>query len=117
MKFLLDQDVYALTRIFLAELGLDITTAGQLGFSHTPDHELLDEARRLNRILVTRDRDFGALVHSRQLGGGVICLRVLPTTVRSVHEELQRVLEHYSERDILGAFVVVEPGRHRFRRV
>lgn len=115
MKFLLDQDVYALTRRFLSDLGHDVLTASQTASAQASDLELLEKARSLNRILVTRDRDFGALVHARNIGAGIVYLRVLPTTVGSVHAELRRVLASHSEAELAGAFVVVEPGRHRFR--
>jgi hypothetical protein len=35
----------------------------------------------------------------------------------SVHEELERVLASHEEEKLGKAFVVVEPGRHRFRRL
>jgi hypothetical protein len=34
-----------------------------------------------------------------------------------VHQELETVLNTYSEEELRKAFVVVEPGGHRFRRV
>jgi len=48
---------------------------------------------------------------------GVIYLRVLPATQEAVHKELGRILITYPERELSNAFVVVEPGRHRFRRL
>ena len=41
MRFLLDQDVYALTARFLRELGHDIVTAAELGLSRAADTVLL----------------------------------------------------------------------------
>ena len=32
------------------------------------------------------------------------------------HQELERVLKTYPEDELVKAFVVVEPGRHRFRK-
>ncbi len=32
------------------------------------------------------------------------------------HKELERVLKTYTENELMKAFVVVEPGRHRFRK-
>lgn len=117
MKFLLDQDVFALTRRYLESLGHDIVTAAQLGLSRAKDSDLLKEAEVQNRIFVTRDRDFGALVFIRKLGAGVIYLRILPSTLKTVHEELGRILNLYDEEELKRAFIVVEPGRHRFRRI
>src|SRR4051794_1869540 len=66
--------------------------------------------------LVARDRDFGGLIFSLGSGPGVIYLRILPSTLNSVHAEFERVLQIYSEQELLGSFLVVEPGRHRIRR-
>jgi hypothetical protein len=61
-------------------------------------------------------RFLGGLVFVKGLGAGVIYLRILPSTQDSVHEELKRVLEKYPENELIKAFVVVELGRHRFRK-
>ena len=117
MKFLVDHDVYAKTVRLLRGWGHDVVQVAQLGLSQAPDSELLRVARDDHRILVTRDRDFGALiVAGTASGGGVIFLRMLPSTVGVVHTELERVLTEHSEQELLTAFVVVEPGRHRIRR-
>lgn len=117
MRFLLDQDVYAITAQFLRRLDHDIVTAADIEASQATDEDLLIIAQEQGRIFVTRDRDFGGLVFVRNLGAGVIYLRSEPLTVHVVHEELERVLQSYSEEDLQKAFVVVEPGRHRFRRL
>jgi predicted nuclease of predicted toxin-antitoxin system len=116
MKFLLDQDVYAGTARLLARLGHDALPVSKMGLSQAEDTELLMTARRESRVLVTRDRDFGGLVFVRDLGTGVIYLRMSPATQNAVHEELARVLIEHSEEELKEAFVVVEPGRHRFRK-
>ena len=117
MKFLLDQDVYAITARFLAALGHDVTRAAEVGLSRASDEDILREAQSSGRLLVTRDRDFGNLVFVRGLSCGVLYLRILPTTENSVHHELGRILSSYSEEELSKAFVVVEPGGHRFRRL
>jgi predicted nuclease of predicted toxin-antitoxin system len=117
MRFLLDQDVYALTARFLIESGHDVVLVSQIGLSQAPDEEILTVAQRENRILVTRDRDYGNLVFVRAMGSGVIYLRILPNTVNAVHNELTRILATYPETDLARAFVVVEPDGHRLRRL
>ena len=117
MKFILDQDVYSSTARFLTELGHDVIAVSKLGLSQASDSDLVRTARDQSRILVTRDRDFGGLVFVQNLGGGVIYLRLTPSTQHAVHEELGRVLNEHSENQLRRAFVVVEPGRHRFRKL
>jgi predicted nuclease of predicted toxin-antitoxin system len=116
MKLLLDQDVYGLTVRFLIEVGYDILTLAQLDMSQAPDEEVLKAAQSQNRILITRDRDYGNLIFVKGLGSGVIYLRMQPNTLAAVHSELLRVLELYAEADLIGSFVVVEADKHRFRR-
>jgi predicted nuclease of predicted toxin-antitoxin system len=117
MKFLLDQDVYALTERFLREIGYDVVTASELGLSRAQDSDLLKLAMEQGRIFVTRDRDYGNLVFVYGVGKGVIYLRVLPSDMDDVHAELKTVLETYSEDELAKSFVVVEKGRHRIRKV
>lgn len=117
MKFLADQDVYAGTTRYLRSLGHDVVTASELGLSRASDEALLQLARNQKRILVTRDRDYGALVFVKSLGAGVLYLRVLPSTQDAVHTELAKVLELHSEHELAKAFVVIEVGGHRIRRL
>ena len=117
MKFLLDQDVYALTERFLREQGYDVVTASQLGLSRASDSDLLKTASEQRRIFVTRDRDYGNLVFVHSAGSGVIYLRLLPSTIKDVHAELKKVLETYNETELEKAFVVVEQHRHRIRKI
>ena len=117
MKFLLDQDVYALTEGFLREPGYDVVTAAELGLSRSTDSDLLKTAGEQKRIFVTRDRDYGNLVFVHSEGSGVIYLRILPSTIEDVHAELKMVLETYSEAELATSFVVVEKNRHRIRKI
>lgn len=117
MKLLLDQDVYAVTARFLDGLGQDVVPVAQLGLSQAEDKEILRVAQEQERVLVTRDRDFGNLVFVQALGAGVLYLRMLPSTQNAVHAELERVLTTYSEEELTKAFVVVEAGGHRIRRL
>lgn len=116
MKFLLDQDVYAVTAKFLSNAGYDIVLAKEIGLSRASDEAILKISQEQNRILITRDRDYGNLVFVKLMGTGVIYLRMLPANINSVHKELIRVLQTYSEAELSKAFVVIESNGHRFRK-
>ncbi len=92
-------------------------TAAELGLSRAVDEDLLKEAEKLGRILVTRDRDYGNLVFVRKIGAGVIYLRMLPSTRNDVHKKLAGILEKYDATELEKAFVVVESKGHRIRRI
>lgn len=117
MRLLLDQDVYEITYRFLVGLGHDVAKVSELGMATADDEHNLRKASELGRVFVTRDRDYGNLVFIRQMKIGVIYLRILPTNSGAVHSELDRVLNLYDESELTSAFVVVEAGRHRFRRI
>ena len=117
VKFLLDQDVYALTERFLSDAGYDISTAREIGMSRASDEEILQVAQKQQRILITRDRDYGNLVFIKSAGSGVIYLRVLLTNINAIHEQLIKVIETYSEEQLSQSFIVVEANGHRIRKI
>ena len=117
VKFLLDQDVYGMTAKFLDSANYDVVSVAQLGLSRAKDTEVLSTAQSQSRILITRDRDYGNLVFVQSLGAGVIYLRILPSNVNAVHQELVRVIEKYSAAELSRAFVVIEANGHRFRKI
>jgi len=116
MRILLDEDVYAITGRFLRDLNHDVMSVQEIGLSGSSDEVILNSAMEKSAVLVTRDRDFGHLVFVKGLGPGVIYLRMLPSTLIAVHEELRRVLERYEKDELEKSFIVIEPGGHRFRR-
>jgi predicted nuclease of predicted toxin-antitoxin system len=117
MRFLLDQDVYASTQQLLHSLGHDVLPVADIGLAEADDEVLLQTAHQLGRIFVTRDRDYGNLVFVKAHGAGVIYLRIRPSIELVTHIQLEQVLTSYTETELQKAFVVVEPGGHRFRRL
>jgi predicted nuclease of predicted toxin-antitoxin system len=82
------------------------------------DEDLLRKARLENRLLITRDKAFGALVFlNKTLTTGVILLRIMPMIVEEVHQEILRIFEEHSEEELRDLFCVVEPHRHRIRQL
>jgi len=117
VKFLLDQDVYSVTARLLSNLGHDVVRVAELGLAQADDEDLLRTAQEQGRLFITRDRDFGSLVFVKELGAGVLYLRTFAFAQNAVHNELERVLNTYSQEELMNAFVVVEADGHRFRRL
>lgn len=118
MRFLSDHDVYRTTINTLIESGHDVITAKQLNMQRASDRVLLKKAKETDRIFITRDKDFGALVFlEAALSKGVILLRINPLTVELVHSQMKRLLKEYSEPELQGLFCVVEKNRYRIRRI
>lgn len=118
MRFLVDHDVYAVTVEWLRQQSHDVVTAKDLGLQQAADEDLLAKAKELDRLFLSRDKDFGALVFLRGAGSsGVIFLRVLPTAVEEVHDELLRLLHERTEAELKTSYCVVEPHRYRIRHL
>jgi predicted nuclease of predicted toxin-antitoxin system len=105
------------TARFVRDLGHNVVLASDLGLSRACDTVLLSRAQQERRIFMTRDKDLGALVFVERLGRGVLLLRITPSTVEATNAELAKVLSSYTEEELAAAFVVIEPGQHRFRRL
>jgi len=117
MRLFIDQDVYRITVEFLKEQGHDVVCAKEVGLSRASDAELLTWATQNKRILVTRDKGFGALVFVSGINNeGVILLRVDPGTTELVHRELTLFFKKHSDLDFHNCFCVIEPYRHRIRK-
>jgi predicted nuclease of predicted toxin-antitoxin system len=89
LRFLPDQDVYAVTCRLLRGLGHDVAAAADLNLSRSPDTGLLMRAAEEKRLFVTRDKDYGGLVFVERLSKGVLYLRISPETLAATHEELK----------------------------
>jgi predicted nuclease of predicted toxin-antitoxin system len=118
MRFLADQDIYKITTDNLREWGHDLLTAKEIGLQQASDEDLLKRAQTENRLLLTRDKGFGGLVFlNKELSTGVILLRMTPVSTEEVHHELHRLLKEHGEDELKKVFCVVEPHRHRIRRL
>ena len=118
MRFLTDQDVYQVMVVWLRRAGHDVTTARDCDLQRASDRQLLEHARTTARVLVTRDKDFGALVFLQaRLSVGVILLRMSPESIQEAHEELHRLLSAHPECELAVSFCIVEPHRHRVRHL
>lgn len=93
MRILADQDVYKITIDKLTALGHDIVTAKSLDLQKASDEELLHTAKKVNGLLITRDKDFGELLFlSKKESAGVILLRGDFKNFEKGHDKLQRSL-------------------------
>lgn len=116
MRLLVDQDVYQITVEFLQSLGHDVLRAKEAGLSSAPDIAFLERAGQDRRVLVTRDKGYGALaVHEGHAHSGILLLRINPLTIRAVHDELRRFFAEHPTIEMKDHLVVIEPGRHRIR--
>ncbi|GAI17073.1 unnamed protein product [marine sediment metagenome] len=106
MQLLTDQDVYYMTIEWLRKENHDVVTAKQIGMEQAGDEELLKKARDTDRLLLTRDKGFGALAFLKpEESPGVILLRGRPAALEAVHHEPKRLLVEHKEEETQKAFL------------
>ena len=77
------------------------------------DRELIEQAKREQRILITEDKDFGWLVFVSHLDSpGVILVRFPGNLRQTLAQSILHLVQTEDEK-LLGGFIVVEPGRIR----
>jgi len=92
--------------------GFDVLAVSEFT-SRTDDRELIEQAARDDRILLTEDKDFGWLVFvSHAASPGVILIRFPGNARETLAQTIRQVVREQGE-NLRGAFVVVQPGHIR----
>jgi len=115
LRFLADESCdRAVVRVLRAE-GYDVLAVSEVA-QRSDDRELIEQAHREKRILLTEDKDFGWLVFvSRAESAGVILLRFPGDARQTMARAVQRLVQEQGEQ-LEGVFVVVQPGHVRVSR-
>jgi predicted nuclease of predicted toxin-antitoxin system len=111
VKFLLDMPVSVLLLNVLEGYGYEGVHAHQIGKNCATDRELLEIARRENRVVITADLDFPRLLAlSSAAGPGLILFRGGNYSDIEMCDLLERVLKGVSA-EILGKSICVVDKR------
>lgn len=118
MKFFLDANMpYSSSEIF-RRFGYDVLHAGDVRLSNAVDEKILKYSIENNRILVTKDLDFGNILnYPLKSHKGIIILR-LPFffTAKQINNVLSDFLKSIKENEIKDAITILEIGRYRIRK-
>lgn len=118
MRFLLDMPVSALLLDVLQVHGHEGVHAYQIGKDRAPDEELLEIARRENRVVITADLDFPRLMAlSLAEGPGLILFRGGNYSDREMCDLLGRVLRKVPPETLERSICVVDRKRIRVTRL
>jgi predicted nuclease of predicted toxin-antitoxin system len=115
MRFLADEGCdFAVLRALRAA-GHDVMAILEVA-PQSEDMVIIDLAVREQRVLLTEDKDFGQLVYaSARATSGVILIR-FPGNARATLPQTVTALVSAKGEQLLGCFVVVQPGRIRIGR-
>lgn len=107
--FLADESCdFAIVRALRAE-GYDVLAVSEVT-QRSDDRELIEQAYREKRVLLTEDKGFGRLVYASHAdSAGVILIRFPGNARRTLVQAVTELVRDQSD-GLLGAFVVVQPG-------
>jgi predicted nuclease of predicted toxin-antitoxin system len=113
MKILLDSCVSAILRPPFQAAGHDVVWVGD--WSRDPgDVEILAFAHREQRIVITLDKDFGALaIRDKQPHSGII--RLVNLSLRNQPSVCEQILSKHGETLLTGAIITADQRRLRIR--
>jgi predicted nuclease of predicted toxin-antitoxin system len=102
----------------LCEAGIDTIHVAEIGLSAADDTDILQRAREDERVVVTLDADFHALLAlSAATSPSVIRIRIERLRAQALTNLLLTVLGEVAEDLERGVVVTVEPSRVRMRRL
>ena len=119
MRFLLDQNQSPLLAELLNNAGHDAIHVRDIGLRQATDSEILSQAKREQRVLISADTDFGELLaSSRDHTPSVLLLRRHDRRrVQAVAELILANLDTITDDLDVGAIVVFDQDRVRIRRL
>jgi len=118
MKLLLDQGLPRSAAALLCEAGIDAIHVANIGFSAADDTDILQRAQEDERVVVTLDADFHALLAlTEAVSPSVIRIRIERLRAQALTNLLLTVIGECEEDLEQGAVVTVEPSRIRVRRL
>jgi len=118
MKFLLDMPVSAMLLDVLNAYGYEGVHAHQIGKDRAPDSELLEIARREDRVIITADLDFPRLLALRSAKGpGLILFRGGNYSDVEMCNLLERVLQKVAIETLEMSICVVDKKRVRITQL
>lgn len=118
MKLLLDQGTPRSAASLLRQAGIDAVHTGECGLATATDAEIVQWAREQNRVVVTLDADFHALLAlSEASKPSVIRFRIEGLRAAEFSEMLQSVIQQCSEDIASGAMLSVTETQIRIRHL
>ena len=114
---------------FVADEGVDIQIVDVLSINgydvlyiiesnpSISDEEVLTIANEENRILMTRDKDFGELIYrDKMIHSGIVLNRLYELSAEMKAALVLKAIQEY-ETKLMGSFTVIEPGSVRIREL
>ena len=116
IKFLADESCDFLIVRTLRLADYDVISVAE-SYPSSSDQKVLRYAKTEKRILLTEDKDFGEWVFAHgESVSGVVLIRFPANARRQLGKEIKDLVDIHGF-DLIGNFVVLEPGRARIRGI
>jgi predicted nuclease of predicted toxin-antitoxin system len=117
-RVLLDQGCPRSTAQLLRLPDWDVVHVGAVGLARASDREILDHARKDNRVCVTLDADFHAILAvTSATSPSVVRIRIEGLDARGFAALILRIWPSIANAVEVGALVTVRPDAVRVRRL
>ncbi len=114
MSFLVDMPVSPDVARWLNEKGYDAVHASQISLSKAKDKEIIEVAKKQNRIIITVDLDFPQILAlSGARSPGIILFRGGNYSESEMLSLIARVVEKFSESELADSISVVDKTKIR----
>jgi predicted nuclease of predicted toxin-antitoxin system len=100
----------------LRKAGFQMDAVAEIA-ANASDDKIMDMATKGRSVLITEDKDFGWLVYAKGHDTvGILFLRYKLSARSRLIQQLIQFIQKTGE-DLIGAFVVAQPGRFRIRKL
>ncbi len=117
IKFLLDADMPRSSIKVIKNLGFKVEDVRDIGLGSAKDEEIIEYANKNNRIIITRDIDFGEVLRYPKHPGAIILRLPYTFTAREINKRLEDFLGSISKNEVKNAIIIVELERYRKRSI
>src|SRR3990172_10581784 len=115
--FLTDENIPPKIIEFLRKKGYDVADVRERNLSRIPDTDLVEIAKKENRILLTFDKHFSNIfIYPPKDYSGIIRIRIHPPLLSIIESSLERLLSSFSLSDFKGSLVILEKDDYRIYR-
>jgi len=118
IKLIGDMNISPETIAYLQERGWNIIRVSEVLPANTSDQEILDFAKKNNRVIITQDLDFSMLIALQGYQQpSLITLRLSSSNIDFVNQKLLEVLNLWQDQINQGIALTVEDQKIRLRNL
>ena len=118
MRLLLDQGLPSSSAEILRNKGWDIQHTGEIGMSRATDRQILEYARDEQRIVITLDSDFHAILAVENLDSpSVVRIRQEGLRVPELAELVEKIWSRIGQQLENGAMATITEKAMRIRKI